>query len=123
MTHNVLYVHFNKLNFVKITKIEMAKIVKFYPEAWFKVEYDVEDIVVNFKAWRIYALDEENLENSDVVIKEPNIEGYIKWDGCMNFKQNDHYCGMYHAKQTLMVMTKIYKFKSSLGGSFEEEEL
>ena len=101
----------------------MEKITKYYPDAWFKVEYEVDEIVVNFKAWRIRALDEEVPENSEIDSGEPDIEGRIKWDGCMNFKQDDHYCGMYHAKQTLILMTEIYKFKGSLGGSFEEEEL
>jgi hypothetical protein len=101
----------------------MKKIIKYYPEAWFKVEYEVEEITVKFKAWKIQSLDEDNPKKSDIGNDEPNIEGYIKWDGCLNFKQDDHYCGMYHAKQTLLLMTEIYRFKSSLGGSFEDEEL
>ncbi len=99
----------------------MENIVKYYPEAWYKVEYEVGEVVVNFKAWKIDALDEKYLENSEIE-DNPSIIGCIKWDGCMNFKQDEHYCGMYHAKQTLMLMTEVYRFKSNLGGSFDKEE-
>jgi len=93
---------------------KMKKIVKYYPEAWFKVEYEVNETSIGFKAWRIKALCEECPRNSELEDSEPCIGGYIKWDGCMNFKQNDHYCGMYHAKQVLMLMSEIYQFKDMI---------
>lgn len=92
---------------------------KYYEDAWFKVEYDIQEVTVYFKAYKISGLDTDNLENSDTE-EEPNIEGSIKWDGCMNFNQSDHYCGVEHAEQTLLVVKEIYKFKESLGGSFAE---
>jgi hypothetical protein len=98
----------------------MKKIIKYYRKAWFKVEYEVGEIAVNFKAWKITGLNEETPENSEVSIGPPQITGYIKWDDCIDFKQDDHYCGMHHAEQTLMLMRSIQNFKNSLGGVFSD---
>ena len=91
----------------------MKKIVKYYPEAWFKVEYEVHETYINFKAWRIKSSDEERPQNLVFEDRETCITGSIKWDDCMNFKQNDHYCGMHHAKQVFILMSEIYQFKDT----------
>lgn len=101
--------------------MKTRKEIKFYPEAWFKVEYEIQECSVDFKAWKIEGLDEDEPENSTIEEGDPNIKGNIKWDGCMNFTQDDHYCGLYHVEQTALLMTEVYKFKGSLGGFFEEE--
>jgi len=90
------------------------KIIEYYLEAWFKIEYEICDYFINFKAWRIFACDEENPDQSTLENDIPNIIGYIKWDGCMNFEQNDHYCGIYYAEQVLLLMQKIYEFNSKI---------
>jgi len=96
--------------------------IKFYPEAWFKVEYTVNEMDVDFKAWEISALDEENIEQSETQ-KEPVIKGFIKWDGCCEFDYSPHYCGIHNAEQFLILMKEIYKFKSGLGEPFTEEDI
>lgn len=98
----------------------MEKTIKYYPNSWFKVEYEVEDSTVHFKAWKIQSLDEKNIEKSVLSDTIPNLVGSLKWDGCMNFKQNDHYCGIYNAKQILTLMSEIYGFTRGLGDPFDE---
>jgi hypothetical protein len=95
-------------------------IIKFYPQAWFKVEYTVNEITVDFKAWEITGLDEENPEQSEIQDKEPVITGFIKCDGCCEFDYSTHICGIHGAEHFLELMKEIYKFKGSLGGSFIE---
>lgn len=85
--------------------------VKYYADAWFKIEYEINDISIHFKAWKIDSIDEENIENSDIHSKDPEITGFIKWDDCMEFKHEPHYCGLYHAEQTLLLIKHIYGFK------------
>jgi hypothetical protein len=74
------------------------KVIKFYTDAWFKVEYTVNKVSVNFKAWEIDGLNEDNPELSEIQDKKPVITGYIKWDGCCKFNYKTHYCGIYKAK-------------------------
>jgi hypothetical protein len=99
------------------------KVVKFYTEAWFKVEYTVNDITVDFKAWEITGLDEENPEQSEIQDEVPVITGFIKWDGCCEFDYSTHICGIHGAEHFLQLMKEIYQFKGSLGGSFMEEDV
>ena len=91
----------------------MKNITKYYTKAWFKVEYEIYDFYINFKGWKIQELNELNPEVSNID-NETSIEGHIKWDDCMNFTQEDHYCGIHNAKQTLILMTEIYKFKKKI---------
>jgi len=97
------------------------KPIKFYPEAWFKVEYDVYETYIDFKAWEIDELDEQNIEDSTINENEV-MKGFIKWDGCCEFDYGTHYCGIHKAEQFLLLMKEIYKFKSSIGGCFTNED-
>jgi len=89
-------------------------IIKFYTDAWFKVEYIINDTRVYFKAWKIEVSNEENPEQSQIRDETPEITGYIKWDGCMEFKHEEHYCSIEHAEQTLLLMNHIYKFNEEI---------
>ncbi len=80
----------------------------YLPEIWYKLDYDVEESCMNFKAYRIESVDEENTGLS-VCKTTPDIEGSIKWDGCVNFTQDAHYCELEHAEQTLALFKTIYK--------------
>ena len=91
-------------------------IIKFYPEAWFKVEYTVNEITVDFKAWEITGLDEENPEQSEIQDKDPAITGFIKWDGCCEFEYITHICGIHGAEHFLELMKEIYRFKGLVFG-------
>jgi hypothetical protein len=86
------------------------KEIKFYPEAWFKVEYTGDSIAINFKAWEIEGLDEDNIEQS-TICTDPVITGHIKWDGCCEFDYSTHWCGIYKGEQFLLLMKEIYKFQ------------
>lgn len=90
----------------------MKQQTKYYSEFWYKLEYQVDETRVLFKAWKITGLDEGDLINSDIE-DEHTIDGYIKWDGCMEFHQKEHYCGIHHAKQTLGLIEEIYKIGES----------
>ena len=96
-------------------------VIKFYEDAWYKVEYVIGEITLDFKAWKIIGLDGENSE----VEKEPHVWGTVKWDDCVNFMHEEgysHYCGIHHVEQYNLLWNEIYKFKWSLGGSFLNEE-
>lgn len=48
-------------------------------EAWYKVDLMFTDTEIKFKAFKIEALDEENIENSDIN-NYPDVYGNINWD-------------------------------------------
>ncbi len=98
----------------------MKKETIIYPNSWHKVNYEIEDTLVNFEAFEITGLDEESPELSEFD-NEPAITGFIKWDGCCEFDYSTHYCGIHNAEKFLSLMKEIYKYKGSLGGSFLEE--
>ena len=108
---------------MKTKIVNDMEIIKFYPKAWFKVGYTVNETTVDFRAWEINALNEEDPEKSEIQNNEPVIKGFIKWDGCCEFDYGTHYCGIYKAEQFLMLMKEIYRFKGNLGGSFMEEDV
>lgn len=103
--------------------MEKIVVVKFYPKSWFKVEYTVDEMTVDFKGWEISGLDEENPDLSEIQDKNPVITGFIKWDGCCEFDYGTHICGIHMAYNFLELMKEIYRFKGSLGGSFMEEDV
>jgi len=39
------------------------KTIKYYPEFWYKLEYEVEELKITFKAWKIILLNEDNLKH------------------------------------------------------------
>lgn len=101
----------------------MAKtVVKYYEDAWYKVQYVINEITLDFIAWKIIELDGENSK----VGKEPYIRGTIKWDDCVDFVHEEgrhyHYCGIHHVEQYNLLWKEIYKFKWALGGSFLNEQ-
>ena len=85
----------------------MKNEIKFYKDIWYKVEYEIRDVVLDFKAYKIIGFDDE-------CETKPQLFGYLKWDGCMEFTQEEHYCGIYHAEQTYMLMKEIYEFGNKL---------
>jgi hypothetical protein len=89
------------------------KIIKFYKESCFKVEYNVNEWTIDFKAWEIDALDEQNIEQSEIQSQEPVINGYMKFDGCCEFDYSTHYCGIHDAEKFLLLMKDIYQFKEN----------
>ena len=95
----------------------MGTMVKYYTDHWFKVVYEIEESRVFFKAWRIIELNESNVESSKLERSTPNITGFIKQDGCMEFEQTDHYCGLHHVYQLGLLMEEIYKFKDDVFNS------
>ena len=55
----------------------------------------------------------EGLLHLSEVEENPSVTGYLKWDGCMEFEQDEHYCSLDHAQQTFLLMQHIYE---KLGG-------
>jgi len=80
---------------------------KYYPKAWWMVEYYKDDTFIEFEATKIEALDEEVPEKSKLE-EVPSLTGHIKWDGCCNLDWNEHICGLYHVEQLKDVMEEIY---------------
>ncbi|MGH1339007.1 MAG: hypothetical protein ACRBFS_23020 [Aureispira sp.] len=85
------------------------EIVKYYCDAWFKVVYTEGEVYLNFKAYKIEGLDEENLENSDVE-EEHEVEGEVRYDGLMNIKANQQYVNLDYAHQTYLMIKHVEKF-------------
>lgn len=56
----------------------------YYPDCWYVVYYSFSDTEMKFTAYKIGAIDEENLANSEIC---PNwdIDGFIPWDLCPQF--------------------------------------
>jgi hypothetical protein len=94
----------------------MRQITAYYPDAWFKVEYEIDDGWIDFNCWRIEALDLENIQDS-TINATPNITGWVSRCGCMEFEQKDHYCGIHHAEQLYILMRHIFRFA---GETYEE---
>ena len=82
--------------------------------SWFYVEYIIHEYHIEFKAYKIDSLDEEDIKESTFNATEPTIEGVIKWDGCCDFKQIDHYCDIEHAKQFLLFMKELYDYQDNV---------
>lgn len=90
-------------------KIQIPKkFTRHYPELWYKVDYKIIDTYIEFTAYEIHSLNEDKVSESEISI-EPNIKGVLKWDGCINFNQDSHYCSIYQAEQTLGLFKEIYK--------------
>lgn len=89
---------------------------EYITEAWYKVNYTISDAPKNmeFLAYKIQSI-------CDLVIKDstcssnPEIKGYMKWDGCLEFEQNSHYCDIEHAEQTLMLFKRLYEIAKQNG--------
>jgi len=82
-------------------------IIKTNREAWFQTVYRIEGLYTYFEAYKVESFTNDGIPNLES--KTPYIKGFIKWDGCMEFEQKSHYCGLYHAKQTLMLMEEIHE--------------
>jgi hypothetical protein len=83
-------------------------------EAWFKLVYEQDEYRLKFKAYKIEGMDEENISESRID-PEPVITGTVKWDGCIDFHQElDHYCGLYHAKQTYKLFQTLYNLQEEI---------
>jgi hypothetical protein len=76
----------------------MKKEIIYYEDSRFTVEYEIENHYIKFYAMK----DECSTDISEV-------EGYLKWDGCMNVTCNSHYCGLSFAKEYLTLITTIYQ--------------
>jgi hypothetical protein len=98
----------------------MTKETKWYSECWYKVEYQVNEYTIDFRAFKIDGMDEEDISKSTTE-ETSSVKGFIKWDGCMEFTHEEHYCGLYHAEQTLGLMKEIYIYKGQAGGNFQPE--
>lgn len=70
----------------------------YYENSRYTVEYHIYGHYLEFFATK----DESSCDT-------PEIEGTLKWDGCMNITQNEHYCGIYGAKEYLLLITSIYQ--------------
>ena len=64
----------------------------------FTIEYEIYPHYIKFSAIK----DESS---SDI----PEVEGHLKWDGCMNVTADSHYCRLQHANEYLMLITAVYK--------------
>lgn len=84
----------------------------YHPDQWFVMESETDELGIGFRLFRIEGLDLNNLEDSDIS-SEPTITGRIKWDGCMNFTQHDHYCRVEQAKHTYEMMKIIYEMNDA----------
>ena len=88
--------------------------IKYYADCWYRVEYYLKDeLSLYFKAYKITKLNPEKLEDSKYDAS-PSIEGDIGWNGCMEFTQNEHYCGIDYAKQTYKLIQHIYEVADKL---------
>jgi len=85
----------------------------YYKDAWFKAEYIINEGFFDFKCYKIMALDENNIEESDFE-SDYCLNGTMKWDGCCEFEYSEHYCGIHNAEQFYLLMKEIYKFKEYL---------
>ena len=71
-----------------------------YKELDYKVDYIGDDIKIDFEVYEIN-------ENDHSIMR-----GYIKWDGCINFVQNSHYCSLENAKSIYLLFKEIYAYKN-----------
>ena len=83
---------------------------------WWVLEYEIEETTIEFKAFKIIGLDEYIPENSTIEVN-PEITGHIKWDECMEFSQNSHYCELERAEQTFGLFQEIYKLREITFGN------
>ena len=83
---------------------------RFYSDAWFRVEYEMNKLVITFKAWRITKMDYDNVEKSEAE-RIHCLSGLIKWDGYCEFNYSDSCDDPSMVGQFCLLMEKIYKFK------------
>ena len=98
------------------------KVIRFYPDLFFKVEYIADEFHLDFAVYGIRTLDTDHPEKSEIDEDEV-MTGFIKWDGCMDFNYSDHYCYAGAADKFAALIKEIYKYKSSLGDPFTQEEI
>jgi len=91
----------------------------YLPEIWWMLEYEVKETEIEFEAFKIVGLDDTVPENSDLE-ESPEITGYIKWDECVNFTQDSHYCDLEYAEQTFCLFKEIYKLRFIHFGDLDE---
>ena len=85
----------------------------YYPDCFYKLEYKSDETVIHFRAFKIEALDEYVIGDSQVEAVA-SMTGWIKFDGCMEFSHLEHYCGIHSAEQTLELIREIYDLKISI---------
>lgn len=81
----------------------------------FALDYEIKSAWIEFKIYDIEgSIDDDSLpdEKKYEVSEDPEIEGYLKWDGCCNWTANSHFCGFYGFKNFTAVMEELYKIKS-----------
>lgn len=88
--------------------------IYWYKKASYKVVYTYFGHYLEFECYKIESEDEEEIKKSRIE-KEASISGRIKWDGCLDFEQKDHYCSIINAKQVFILFNNIYKFSDGLG--------
>ena len=86
-------------------------IVKFYPNSCFKVEYIVNEMAIDFKAWEIIVLDLENIEESEIDEERVVVSGFINSNGCCEFEYSAHICSIHGIERFLQLMKDVYKTK------------
>lgn len=89
----------------------IKEVIRYYPELWYKVEYIVDEHMIRFRAFKIDALDEQNIEDSEIS-ELLDTSGFIKWDGCIEIGHNAHYCNIEFAEQYFKLIKEIYKFNA-----------
>ncbi len=87
----------------------MEKQSVIYLDCWYKVDYELDEnkVVLSFEAYKIISTDDENSSNYETADK--SIEGFIKWDECMEIKIEDHFCTQEIAMQLPMLINHIYE--------------
>lgn len=97
----------------------MKEIVN-YIDIWYQVTYERgEDTYLRFIANKILSMQ----GNSDIPLEieeVPCLDGYVKFDGCMNVlfeKGLAHFCGRYQTQQYGELFNKIYDKAIELGMS------
>lgn len=93
------------------------KETKYYPELWYKIDFTNRGHALDFEATKISALVDEDISKSDFD-SEPELTGTMKWDGCVNFKHEAHYCEVQEAIQANLLWIEIYKYaKENIEGN------
>lgn len=93
-----------------------------YTDIWYQVTYtwDTEISSLHFVAYRINSMKEDNngVETPCEISDSKTLDGYVKYDGCMNVQLEDgyaHFCGRYQSNQYGELFNKIYDKAKSIG--------
>ena len=64
----------------------------YYPDAWYKVIFELNETNLKFKCFKIKGLDLENAEDSECY-EDEDVEGIFRWDGTISMNMTDIYWG------------------------------